>query len=315
MMESYIDLRDRDHVSMSPDSKTMAIGKFDGLHAGHQAVLSLTVDLAKVTSTKPCLFCFDPHPRFALTGDENYRSWLTPAHERDRIARRYGISQTFVAHFDEAFRKQTAEDFVRDYLVALHVSHLVVGDDFHLGKNKAYDVHDLQRIAATYGIDVNVVNSITEGSDRVSSTRIRQSLAKGDVMGAASLLRRPYQLCGTVVHGKALGRTIGYPTANLSLDEPYVVPKIGVYLVESHLLGKRIFGMMNIGFRPTVSDQRELSLEVHFFDQSFDLYGQSICLLLLDHLRDEVRFESVQALTDQLARDEVIAKSRLLAFT
>lgn len=310
----YFSLPERPEPDQRGMRRTFAIGKFDGIHLGHQAIILLTVEQARRTNTVPCLFCFDPHPRFVLTGDVRYQSWLTPPQERAFVAKGYGIEETYIATFDETFRAQTAEEFVQSYLVALGAKVLVVGEDFHFGKNGAYDVNDVRVIGESLGIEVHVVSKVQDGDEPISSSRIRNCLLQGDVYGARQLLNRPYKLCATVVHGQHLGRTIGFPTANLVVTEPYVLPREGVYVVTSMIDQKKVLGVMNIGRRPTVSTTNELSLEVHFPDLiDVNLYDQTLCIEFLEFLREEQAFASVDILCQQLTRD--VEHARTVSFT
>ncbi len=310
----YVSLPKRPESDQSGMRRTFAIGKFDGLHLGHQAIILLTVNQARLTNTVPCLFCFDPHPRFVLTGDARYQSWLTPPKERAQVAKDYGIEETYVAMFDESFRSQTAREFIEGYLVALGAKVLIVGNDFHFGKNGAYDVDDVKAIGESLGIDVQVVSKVQDEDEPVSSSRVRQYLLHGDVQGARRLLNRPYKLCATVVHGQHMGRTIGFPTANLAVTEPYVLPCEGVYVVTSVIDEKKVLGVMNIGRRPTVTNANTLSLEVHFPDLvDANLYEQTLCVEFLEFLREEQTFASLDMLRQQLTRD--VEHARAVSFT
>lgn len=309
-----VSLPKRPEPDQSGMRRTFAIGKFDGLHLGHQAIILLTVEQARLTNTIPCIFCFDPHPRFVLTGDGSYQSWLTPPNERAQVAESYGIKETYVAKFDETFRSQTAREFIESYLVALGAKVLIVGDDFHFGKNGAYDVDDVKVIGESLGITVHVVSKIQDENEPVSSSRIRKCLLQGDIQGACRLLNRPYKICATVVHGQHLGRTIGFPTANLVVTEPYVLPREGVYAVKSMIDEKKVLGVMNIGRRPTVTRENALRLEVHFPDLvNVDLYEKTLCIEFDEFLREEQQFSSLDMLRQQLTRD--VEHARDVSFT
>ncbi|KYP82189.1 bifunctional riboflavin kinase/FAD synthetase [Ferroacidibacillus organovorans] len=292
-------------------SRAIAIGKFDGLHVAHQTILKNVVLVARERGLTPCMFTFTPHPRYVLQGDEEYANLLTPPGERARIAATLGMRETFVAHFDARFRSQTADAFFDDYLLALGVSHLVVGYDFRMGKNGANGVSDLKQIADKYGVTVEIVAPIDQDGLRVSSTLTRNALAQGRPEDAAHLLGRAYRIRGEVIHGAKRGRTIGFPTANLTLCEPFVVPKIGVYAVYAEVDQKRYRGVMNLGVRPTVSSQGELSFEVHILDEALDLYGKTMDVLFVHYLREERRFNALDALKEQLHEDVRCARALL----
>ncbi len=287
--------------------RVFAIGKFDGLHIAHQAVLGRAVAVARDTDADPCLFTFTPHPRFALTGDTAYERLLTPLCERARAAHAYGMRDVFVATFDEIFRNQTADEFVVNYLLPLKASHLVVGYDFRLGRRGAYGPDDLARIGQTLGIAVDTIAHVDFADAPVSSSAIRSHLAAGEVASVTAMLGRPYRLRGTVVVGDRRGRTIGFPTANLVLAESFVLPRVGVYAVQCEVGGASARGMMNVGRRPTVYEQGDLTIEVHLLDYAQDLYGCEMAVDLLGYVREERKFADVDELRTQLFRDREAA--------
>jgi len=296
---------------VEPIDRVLAIGKFDGLHKAHQAVIAQALVRQNEGLGQVALFTFSPHPRYVLQGDPAYRRWLTPPTERGRIAMEYGVYESFVTTFDAAFQAQTAEEFVEHYLLPLGVKHIVVGYDFRFGRSGAYSTHDLARIASAHAVGCDVVEPVALDGMPVSSSRIRGHLAEGHPERAAALLGRPFEVRGTVIAGDQRGRTIGYPTANLRLTEPFVIPKEGVYAVRCWLDGKTsTAGMMNIGRRPTVEQNGELSLEVHLFDFSADLYGRELVVGVIGRTRDERRFSSLEELQTQLGQDA--AQSRIL---
>ncbi|MCY0876372.1 MAG: riboflavin biosynthesis protein RibF [Firmicutes bacterium] len=295
-------------VDISATARVMAIGKFDGLHIAHQSVLKQAVRRAEQGLGDPCLFAFTPHPRLALTGDQAYVRWLTPPSERAILARNYGVQCSYVAEFHHAFQRQTAQEFVVDYLIPLGTRHIVVGYDFRFGKGGAYTTADLSEIALAYGISCDVVDHIDVDGAPVSSSRIRSALSEADIQKATRLLGRPYQWRAKVITGDQRGRTIGFPTANLDLLEPFVIPAAGVYGVDCMLAdGTTHRGMLNIGVRPTVKVQGQLTLEAHLLHFSGDLYGQEMVVRFLGHLRNERKFASLDELRKQLAQDAASA--------
>lgn len=294
--------------------RVIAIGKFDGVHIGHQAILAMTVETARREHGVPCIFTFAPHPRFALTGDLAYQKMLTPPRERVIQVRKFGIEETFVADFSSEFQSQSAEEFVVHYLVPLGAVQLIVGFDFRFGKLGAYTAQDLARVASSYGIGVQIMEAVNAEGLLVSSSRIRQLLDEGRMEAAEQLLGRHYVLRGEVVHGQQRGRTIGYPTANIRCTEPFVIPRHGVYAVNCYLTSQPDVahpGMMNIGVRPTVVQAGDVSIEVHVFDFHDDLYGQQVVVELLDYIREERAFASLSALVAQIKDDERIIRQRI----
>ncbi len=284
-------------------ARTFAIGKFDGLHIAHQAVLRQAVSTAQKTHSTPCVFTFSPHPRFVLINDPAYEKMLTPPYERAAVAKRFGIEELYVANFDTVFRTQSAEEFLAHYLIPLGANHIVVGYNFHFGKNGATDALGLCRIAEQMGITIDVIDSVQDHGHSVSSSLVRMNLELGDVVAAGKLLGRPYRMRGMVVRGDARGRTIGFPTANLTLTEPYVLPKTGVYVVAVEVDDAKYRGMMNLGYRPTVESALHISLEVHLLDFDGDLYGKELIVDVLYFIRDEERFASLESLREQLGKD------------
>ena len=287
--------------------RVFAIGKFDGLHIAHQAVLERAVSVAGKMDAKPCLFTFTPHPRFALTGDPIYERLLTPLGERARTARAYGMMDVFVAQFDAPFRAQTAEEFIGSYLLPLRAVHLVVGYDFRFGHRGAFGPDDLARIGRELQITVDTIAHVDFAGAPVSSSAIRSHLAAGEVAPATAMLGRPYRLRGIVVEGDRRGRTIGFPTANLLIADPFVLPRVGVYAVQCAVQGESVRGMMNVGRRPTVYAQGDLTVEVHLLDYSGELYGSEIAVDLLGYIRAERKFADLGELRAQLARDREAA--------
>ncbi len=292
-------------------ARTIAIGKFDGLHLAHQAIAQTAVRKAQESGSTAALFSFTPHPRLVLRGDAAYARWLTPSAERARVARELGMEQTFVALFDRAFRTLTASEFLRAYLVPLCAIHIVVGYNFRFGRGGAYGTDDLREVAAQAGVGVDIVPPVHVAGRPVSSSEIRGRLAEGDVAGAAQSLGRPYRVRGRVVRGAGRGRSIGFPTANLEMLEDFVVPREGVYAVDCLIDGRVVRGAMNIGRRPTVCADGKLSLEVHLIGETVDLYGQEMTVSFLSYLRPEQKFPSIDALSRQLTVDAAHASALL----
>jgi riboflavin kinase/FMN adenylyltransferase len=303
-------------VEVRPDvpARVVAIGKFDGIHRAHQRILQVAVHGARQADARPAIFTFTPHPRYALTGDAAYARLLTPLTERARAAGLYGIEEAFAAVFDEAFRNQTAEAFVQHYLRPLGVCAAVVGYDFRLGRKGACGPDEFRDIAHRFGIRVEIVEHVDYGGEPVSSSRIRTHLAQGEAAAAALLLGRPYRLAGRVVHGDGRGREIGFRTANVALQEAFVLPQEGVYAADCVIADGRVQrAAVNIGRRPTIRSTTEVSIEAHLLDFDEDLYGQRIALDMLQWLRPEQRFASLPDLAAQLQRDAHAARLATLA--
>ncbi|WP_018954715.1 bifunctional riboflavin kinase/FAD synthetase [Thioalkalivibrio sulfidiphilus] len=278
------------------------IGNFDGLHLGHQAVLGQLAEKAAELGLPTTVISFEPLPREYFLGDK-----APPRLQRFRdkflALRRFSVDRLLCLRFDRGLAEQEAEAFVEELLVErLGVKYLVVGDDFRFGRKRSGDFQLLQALGQRHGFHVAHMHSFQVDGARVSSTRIREALAAGDMETAQKLLGRPYRLNGRVAHGDKRGRTIGFPTANLRMG-PRPLAVRGVYAVEVFgLNGDPVRGVANVGTRPTVGGL-ENRLEVHLFDVDANLYGRVLHVDLLARIREEQRFESLDALKAQIARD------------
>jgi riboflavin kinase/FMN adenylyltransferase len=283
----------------------VALGNFDGFHEGHQAVVGRAVERARAEGRPALVATFDPHPmRFFRPDSPWFR--LTTMDQRARLIEAAGANGFYVFRFDSEFAAAGPEAFVTDWLDGrLGAAGVVTGEDFTFGRGRAGDVALLARL-----IRSEVVPPVSDDGAPVSSTRIREALRAGDCETASRLLTRPFTIEGVVEHGDKRGRTIGYPTANLSLDR-YLRPRFGVYAVRGQLPdGRRLDGAANLGIRPTFEPPKEL-LEPYFFDFDGDLYGQEIAVELISFLRPEAKFDSLDALTAQMAKDCEEARRRL----
>ncbi|WP_298442503.1 bifunctional riboflavin kinase/FAD synthetase [uncultured Ferrimonas sp.] len=290
----------------------LTIGNFDGVHQGHAAVIARVVEMAKQHQVPATVLLFDPQPQEYFAGD-NAPARLSLL--RDKLSRlaQLGIDRVLCIRFNQKFADFEAQRFVEQLLVKqLGVRHLVVGDDFCFGKARQGNYAMLQQAGARHGFTVQDTASCLLGAARISSTLIRQALAQGDLSGAEQMLGYPYQISGRVAHGDKLGRTLNFPTANLPLRRK-VVPVSGVYAVKVRFAdGSVRDGVANVGKRPTVHGEN-CRLEVHIFDFAADIYGQQLQIQLISWLRDEQRFESLDALKAQISADVIEAKARLSA--
>jgi riboflavin kinase/FMN adenylyltransferase len=278
------------------------IGNFDGLHLGHQAVLGQLAEKAAELSLPTTVISFEPLPREFFLG-EKAPPRLQRFRDKFLALRRFSVDRLLCLRFDRGLAEQEASDFVEELLVnRLGVKYLVVGDDFRFGRKRRGDFQLLREQGERQGFQVAHMHSFQVDGARVSSTRIREALAAGDMDTAQKLLGRPYRLNGRVAHGDKRGRTIGFPTANLRMG-PRPLAVRGVYAVEVFGLdGDPMRGVANVGTRPTVGGL-ENRLEVHLFDFDGDLYGRDLHVDLLARIREEQRFESLDALKAQIARD------------
>jgi riboflavin kinase/FMN adenylyltransferase len=283
------------------------IGNFDGVHLGHQAVIGQLAEQADRYGVPSLAMIFEPQPMEFFAPDRA-PARLTRLREKLQALRRYSVDRVLCVRFDRRFAGMEAEDFVKDILVQrLGVRYLVVGDDFRFGHNRVGNFAMLQAAGQEHGFQVVNMHTFTVDGERVSSTRVREALAAGDLAGAEILLGRPYRMCGRVAHGDKRGRSIGFPTANIHLHR-HNTPVRGVYAVEMFgIEGEPVAGVANVGTRPTVDGTRSL-LEVHLFDFDRDIYGEYINVNFLHKLRDEKRFDSFDALKDQIRNDVIEAR-------
>lgn len=286
----------------------LTIGNFDGVHRGHQALLEQLKREGQRLGLPVMVMIFEPQPLELFAADKA-PARLTRLRDKARYLAKAGVDYLLCVKFDPRFAANTAQAFVTQLLVEkLGVKFLTVGDDFRFGAGRQGDFQLLQQAGAEFGFDVISTDSFCDGGLRISSTAIRQALYDDDLVLAETLLGHPYSISGRVVHGDELGRTIGFPTANLPLKR-LVAPVKGVYAVEVYGLGpKSLPGVANIGTRPTVAGVRQ-QLEVHLLDVTMDLYGRHIDVVLRAKLRNEQRFASLDALKQQIANDVVTART------
>lgn len=292
----------------------MALGNFDGVHIGHQQLISRAKELADASQLPASVLTFDPHPRQVL-GRGQYNYLLTPFEEKMRVLDALGMQAAYVVHFTQQFASLTAEDFVFRFLAGLHPQTVVVGFDYAFGRGGKADASVLKKLAEQVGIYVEIVGAVNRYGEKVSSTLIREKLSYGDVRLVSELLGRPYSLGGHVIHGEKRGRLLGFPTANIELSEPYALPKNGVYLVRVQVAGAWRTGVMNIGTKPTFHDQTKRTLEAHLFQFDGDIYGQPVHVEVLDFLRDEKKFFSVEELIAQIQADVQEAQVRFAQYS
>lgn len=295
--------------SFSSDRQTVVtIGTFDGVHLGHRKILEQITKSAADLNCESLVLTFFPHPRMVLQEDTEMKQ-LNTMNEKIALLDNLGVDNLVIHPFDKEFSRLTAEEFVKEVLVGVFkVKKIVIGHDHRFGRNRTANIDDLITFGETYGFEVEQISVEEINEVSISSTKIRNALLEGNVELAADYLGYNYSLTGIVSKGKQLGRTIGYPTANIQIDENYkLIPLNGVYIAKSIIDGKVIYGMMNIGIRPTV-DGTTQTIEIHFFDFKQDLYNQKITVSLLKRMRSEQKFESIDALKNQLGVDKAIAQ-------
>lgn len=283
---------------------TVTIGTFDGVHIGHQKILRNLIKDAAKEGGESVLLTFFPHPRMVLQKEVTI-SLLNTIEEKSSLLEEIGLDYLVIHAFSKNFSRLTAQDFVKSILVnQLNVAKLIIGHDHHFGKNREGNIDQLTRYGQLYDFKVEQICSQDIDHVSVSSTKIRKSLKEGDLKRANKYLGYPYMICGTVVEGKKLGKKIGFPTANISIDESYkLIPKTGVYVIRVIVEDELLYGMMNIGFNPTVSGKQQ-TIEAHLFDFDKNLYKKKIKIGLLHFLREEKKFKSIKELMVQLRMDK-----------
>ena len=295
--------------NFSDKEKTyVTIGTFDGVHFGHQKIIEKLIDEAKKAGKKSVVLTFFPHPRMVLQKDVSLEL-INTIEERATLLEKTGLDYLIIHPFSKEFSRMTALEFVRDILVnQLNISKLIIGYDHHFGKNREGNITQLTEYSHLYDFKVEEIPAQDIDDVSVSSTKIRRALATGNLKTANNFLGYNFMLNGNVVNGKKLGGKIGYPTANIDIKESYkLIPKTGVYIVKSAIDEKTIFGIMNIGNRPTVNGNHQ-TIEVHFFDFNQNLYDRNLTIELIYFLRDEEKFDSVEILIQQLKKDEKTAR-------
>lgn len=295
-----------------PEYAVITIGTFDGVHLGHEAILKRVVAEAKKNKGKSILITFWPHPRFILNNGADTLRLLSTFEEKAALVADLGVDYILKVAFTPAFSNLTAHEFVQQTLVdGVGTRQLFIGHDHHFGNNREGNIAFLKKHEKHYGYKVNEISKQEVDSVGISSTKIRTSLEKGDIQLATSLLGRYYSISGEVVDGNKKGRTIGFPTANVKVNEQYkLLPADGVYAVRVSVLGHSYNAMLNIGFKPTVSGA-ERTIEVHLFNFDSDIYGKTVTISFVEPLRKEQKFENIAALKRQLAIDKRKAEELL----
>lgn len=294
-------------------SSVITIGTFDGVHIGHQQIIHRLVDTAQKNDLQALVLTFFPHPRMVIQNDANIKL-INTIDEKAKQLEQLGVDHLVVKEFTKSFSRLTALEYVRDILVnKLKVKHIIVGYDHHFGRNRTANINELKEFGAFYDFKVTEIEPQEVDDVAVSSTKIRSAILEGNILTANKFLGYYFMLTGTVIKGKGLGKTLDFPTANIQIEAPYkLIPKHGVYVVKSQIKGVEVFGMMNIGKNPTVSEGNQIKIEVHFFDFSANLYGAVLKIELLDHLRSEIKFPNIEALKLQLEKDKTDATNALI---
>lgn len=294
----------------SVENAVVTIGTFDGVHQGHVSILNRLREIADQISGETVIITFHPHPRYILYPDDDSLKMLTTIEEKISIFNELGIDHLLILPFDEKISQLEPEDFVRDILVnTIGVKHIVIGYDHRFGKNRKGDYHLMEKYATKYGFQIEEIEPYIINELTVSSTKIRQALLyDDDIQIANQLLGRFYSISGKVIHGNKQGRLLGFPTCNIDLQEIWkLIPRQGIYIAYAQLQGQVYQSMVNIGNKPTMGDFG-LSVEAYLFDFNREVYGENLELKFIKRIRNEVKFDSIEALIDQIQKDVIIGK-------
>lgn len=297
------------HDFFSTQKTIITIGTFDGVHLGHQKILSKLVEEAKALHYESLVLTFFPHPRMVL-GKENSIKLINTIEEKKQLLEAIGIHHLIIHEFDTNFANLSAKDFVEKILVGkLNVGKIIIGYDHKFGKGRTADINDLIEFGKQFGFEVEQISAEEIGDIAISSTKIRKALLEGNIKLANQFLGYTFEFTGKVIEGKKIGRTIQFPTANISIEESYkLLPKNGVYIITSEIDTKNYHGMMNIGTNPTLGENQQ-TIEVHFFDFDQNIYNKILTIKVLDKIREEQKFDSLEALRLQLKKDQTFSKS------
>ena len=288
----------------------LSLGMFDGVHLGHLSIINTLNKIAKKEHLESAILSFWPHPRKFLNPDDDVKM-LNTLEEKLELLEKSGIQNIFLKTFDEEFRNLSGADFCEKILVEKqNVKHIIIGYDHTFGKNKSGDFNLLKALSGDLGFKVDQLEAVKSNQLNISSTKIRQALSEGKVKEANQMLGYHYPLTGKVIHGKKLGRTIGYPTANIEVPVNKLLPKNGAYIVEVFVDQQFYKGMLSIGTNPTIDDKNQsLHTEVYILDFDQDIYGKEITVKFRDFLHDEIKFDGMERLIEKLNEDKRLTES------
>jgi riboflavin kinase/FMN adenylyltransferase len=294
------------------NNSVITIGTFDGVHKGHQKLIERIRLLAQKTQGENIIITFHPHPRIVINPEDKSLRLLNTTDEKIALLQKYGVDNVVIVPFSRYFSEQSAEDYISHFLVKnFQPKHIVIGYDHKFGKDRRGDYKLLEELKIQYGYEMEEISKETLDDIAISSTKIRSSLNSGEITLANDLLAYRYMLSGTVVRGLQNGRKLGYPTANIHINDEYkLIPKTGIYAVLVHYETAIYKGMLSIGYNPTFNG-KEQTIEVNMLDFDKDIYGVNLTLEFVEYVRAEKKFESIQALTDAIANDEKIIRQIL----
>jgi riboflavin kinase / FMN adenylyltransferase len=303
-----------DFSEIKKDENTfLTIGTFDGIHLGHQEIIKIINEKAIQSRGRSFLITFDPHPRSVLSKGANNIKILTSLREKSLLLDSLGIQNLLIIKFTRGFSQISAEDFVKNYILKfIGLKAIIIGHDHHFGKGRGGDETMLQNLGKENGFNVSTVNTYKLDGKRISSSEIRNSLAAGNIKLSTAFLGRYYSFSGTVVEGDRRGRELGFPTANIKLeDENKLLPALGVYAVEFIVDEKKYFGLLSVGKRPTFYDDGIIIPEVYIYDFNKDIYGKFVTVNIVEMIRSEIKYNSADELIEQMNKDKELGQEIL----
>ena len=294
-----------DYISEKP--LALSLGMFDGVHLGHQTIIRELQKIAENKDLESSVLTFWPHPRLVFNPDENLKL-LNTIEEKTQLLEKFGIQNLFIKSFDEDFRNLTGEEFVEQILIEkLNVKYLIVGHDHVFGKNRSGNFSLLQKLAPELGFEVEQMEAVNIHNHDISSTKIRTALEAGNILDANAMVGYHYSVSGKVINGKKLGRTLGYPTANIETDDLKLLPKKGAYIVEVLVKSQKYKGMLSVGTNPTVNG-KHITTEVYILGFDEEIYGEEITVNFRDFLHDDIRFNTLEELIERLDEDKKLTE-------
>jgi riboflavin kinase / FMN adenylyltransferase len=297
------------HEYIPNQHAVVTTGTFDGVHLGHKKIIRRLNEIAKENNGESVIITFDPHPRSILFPEQNDLKLLSDKNEKIQLLKDAGVQNLIIIAFNKAFSEISSLDFIKNIIIdKIQTKHLVIGYDHKFGKNREGSFDYLKNHAEDFGFKLEEISAKLINENNISSSKIRKALEQGELSAANKYLGYDYFLSGSVVTGKQIGRTIGFPTANLRISDPLkLIPCIGVYAVKV-LIGNNIYkGMLNVGYNPTVTDEKIKTIEVNILEFNRDIYGESIKIFFIERMRDEMKFSGLPALKEQLALDRINA--------
>lgn len=301
--------------AQTKDPSIITLGVFDGVHKGHQAILSFLTERSLTMGLPGIVITFDPHP-LEIIGKKRVELILD-LNDRLSIIDQFPHSLNVLINFDKNFAEKSPEEFIKELVEKFNVREIIIGYNFQFGKGKRGNAKLLKDLGEKYGFKVVTVSPVEYKGSAISSSRIRNTLKDGDISSANEMLGRAFYLKGRVIRGKGIGKELGFPTANISVSQRIIIPKPGVYAVIGTIARERVAGVTNIGFAPTIRREPDITVETHFIGFDRDIYDELIKLEFIDRIRPEIRFESVEDLVSQIREDietakEIIRKKEII---